>query len=51
MKSQYIAPKLLAYGGIDALTKFSGKDPADDSFTFNGKLISSDGSTPFDINT
>jgi hypothetical protein len=49
MKSQYIAPKLLAYGDIDALTQFSGKDPADDSFTFNGKLITSDGSTPFPI--
>jgi hypothetical protein len=49
MKSQYIAPKLLAYGDIDALTQFSGKDPSDDSFVFNGKTVTSDGSTPFPI--
>jgi hypothetical protein len=47
MKSQYIAPKLLAYGDIDALTQYVGADPANDSFVFNGKPITSDGSTPF----
>jgi hypothetical protein len=49
MKSQYIAPKLLAYGDIDALTQFAGTDPANDNFIINGKSITSDGSTPFPI--
>ncbi|MCG9889782.1 MAG: lasso peptide [Thermosynechococcaceae cyanobacterium MS004] len=51
MKSQYTAPKLLSYGDVDALTQFLGKAPTDDSFTFNGILQDSDGSTPFNINT
>jgi hypothetical protein len=44
MKSQYTAPKLLAYGDIDALTQYIGPSPTDDSFSINGNVQVADGS-------
>jgi hypothetical protein len=44
MKSKYIAPKLLAYGDVDALTQYIGTSPADDSFSINGNVQVADGS-------
>jgi hypothetical protein len=47
MKSTYIAPKLLVYGDIDALTQYVGPSPSDDSFPLNGSIVTADGSTGF----
>lgn len=45
MKSTYIAPKLLTYGDIDALTQYVGPSPSDDSFPLNGSIVTADGSS------
>jgi hypothetical protein len=44
MKSKYIAPKVLCYGKVDALTKYIGLSPTDDSFISNG-AVTTDGSS------
>jgi hypothetical protein len=44
MKADYVAPKLVSFGDIDALTQYIGNSPVDDSFCNNGQLQVSDGS-------
>jgi hypothetical protein len=44
MKKDYKAPKLTVHGNVEEITKYIGKNPADDSFVIGGIEVNSDGS-------